>query len=301
MAGREAGELPSHSISGGELSRLPSCINGGELSRLTSCTDAAQVKLVRRKPDGLVRWELRQSRATVIWTRCTMERQRLETDGFPIVRKTRTIGSRLYVVPAQATFTGEVEINGDFEYTMLDLNDDFLKDWPCLDRFFEGPVSPEITRCLSALTSEASAPDNFFDLLAASWLVQTLAFLTRMTKNDLPAAKLSGGLTARDCRRLEDYIRTHLADGIRISSLAKQVDLGERHFTRVFSQMFNETPAAYISRLRIEKAKNLLTSTRLSMTDIALECGFSHAQHFSTKFHDVVGASPSRFRLIVTS
>ncbi len=230
-----------------------------------------------------------------------MERQRLETDGFPIVRQTRTIGSRLYVVPAQATFAGEVEVKGDFEYTLIFLNDNLLANWPCLNRFFEGPVSAEITRCLSALTSEASAPDNLFDLLAESWLVQTLAFLTRMTKSNLPAAKLSGGLNARDCRRLEEYMRSHLADSIRISSLAKQVNLGERHFTRVFSQMFNETPGAYISRLRIEKAKSLLTSTRLSMTNIALECGFSHAQHFSTKFHDVVGASPSQYRLIATS
>ena len=289
MAHREAGELPRH------------IINGGELSRLTSCTDAAQVELVRRRPDGLVRWKLRQSRAIVIWSRCTMERQHLETDGFPIVRKTRTVGSRLYVVPAQATFTGEVSISTDFEYTVVFLNDDMLANWPCLDRFFEGLVSPEITRCLSALTSEASSPDNLFDLLAESWLVQALAFLTRMTKSNLPAAKLSGGLNARDCRRLEDYVRGHLADAIRVSSLAKQVELGERHFTRVFSQMFNETPAAYITRLRIEKAKNLLTSTRRSMTDIALECGFSHAQHFSTKFRDVVGASPSQYRLIVTS
>ena len=283
----------------GELARH--IITGGELSRLTSCTEAAQIELVRRRSDGLVRWKMRQSRAIVIWSRCTMERQHFEIDGYSTVRKTRTSGSRLYVVPARATFSGEVAVDGDFDYTLIFLNDNTLANWACLDRFFEGPVSPEITRCLSALTSEASAPDNLFDLLAESWLVQTLAYLTRMTKSNLPAEKLSGGLNTKDCRRLEDYVRTHLADTIRVSSLAKQVDLGERHFTRVFFQMFNETPVAYVTRLRIEKAKSLLASTKVSMTDIALECGFSHAQHFSTKFHEVVGASPSQYRLIITS
>ena len=230
-----------------------------------------------------------------------MERQLLATDGLPTVRKTRTSGSRLYVVPAGTSFRGEVEVEGDFDYTLVFLNDDMLAKWACLDRFFEGQISPEITRCLSALTSEASAPDNLFDLLAESWLVQALAYLTRMTKTSQPARKLTGGLNTRDCRRVEDYVHAHLADSIKVSDLARHVDLGERHFTRVFSRMFNETPVSYVTRLRIEKAKSLLSSTKLSVTNIALECGFSHAQHFSSKFHEVVGTSPSQYRLLITA
>ena len=189
-----------------------------------------------------------------------MERQLLATDGFPTGRKTRTSGSRLYVVPAGATFHGEVQVEDDFDYTLIFLNDDMLARWDCLDRFYEGQISPEITRCLSALTSEASAPDNLFDLLAERWLVQTIAYHTRMTKATQPVLKLAGGLSTRDCRRVEEYVRAHLADSIRVSDLAENVDLGERHFTRVFARVFNETPVSYVTRLRVEKAKSLLSS-----------------------------------------
>jgi len=232
-----------------------------------------------------------------------MERQSLEADGVSPIKRARTLGSRLYVVPANATFDGEIEVQGDFEYTMVFINHSSLgpMKWDCLDRFFEGNVSPEITRCLAGVTGEAAAPDNLFDLLAESWLVQTLAFLTRMTTNGKPADRYRGGLTAADRRRVEDYIQAHLVDTIKLSDLARQVDLGERHFSRVFSQVFSETPVSYVMRLRIEKAKHLLAATKLSMTDIALECGFSHAQHFSTRFHEAVGTSPSRFRRIVLS
>ena len=291
MIEHAATELPRH------------LITGREVSRLTSQTEAAQVELVSRQPDGPVRWKFRQSRAVLIWSRCAMERQTLKADESSVLQRARTLGSRLYVIPANATFEGEIEVKENFEYTMVFINKSVLGPtrWSCLDRFFAGNVSPEITRCLAGVSGEAAAPDNLFDLLAESWLIQTLAFLTRMTTTDKSTDSYRGGLASADRRRIEDYIQAHLANSIKLSDLARQVDLGERHFSRVFSQVFHETPVSYVIRLRIEKAKRLLATTKLTVTEIALECGFSHAQHFSTRFHDAVGTSPSRFRRIVLS
>ena len=280
-----AGELPRHSIT------------GREVSRVTSHTQAAQVELVRRRPHGHVRWRFRQSRPVLIWSRCAIEEQVLQAEGAATVTRPRNLGSRLWIVPANATFAGDIRVSHDFDYTMVFLNSTDLAStrWSCLDHFFEGNVCPEITTCLTSLTGEAASPDNLFDLLAESWIVQTLAFLTR-TSSPPPPAGHRGGLTMPDRRRIEDYIRANLAAPIRMSSLARQVGLGERHFSRVFSQVFGEPPVSYIIRLRIEKAKHLLTTTRLPLTEIALEAGFCHAQHFSTKFHTSTGLSPSQFR-----
>jgi len=78
--------------------------------------------------------------------------------------------------------------------------------------------------------------------------------------------------------------------------LADTVDLSSDHFRRAFKASTGSSPHAMASRIRVEKAKRLLTGTRQSMTEIALELGFSSASHFSTRFKQLTGMSPTDWR-----
>jgi AraC-like DNA-binding protein len=68
------------------------------------------------------------------------------------------------------------------------------------------------------------------------------------------------------------------------------------HFLRLFRQAFNKTPHQYLVERRIEKAKELLSSDELRVTDVCFEVGFQSLGSFSTLFHKSVGHAPITYR-----
>ncbi len=105
-----------------------------------------------------------------------------------------------------------------------------------------------------------------------------------------------GGLPPRVCRRVEDYIEAHLDAPIRISDLAAVAGLSEFHFARMFKLSKGEAPHSFVQRRRMERAKQLLTQTRMPMTELALLCGFASQSHFAACFRKQVGLTPRQFR-----
>jgi AraC-like DNA-binding protein len=68
------------------------------------------------------------------------------------------------------------------------------------------------------------------------------------------------------------------------------------HFAREFKQAFGETPGAYLSRRRVERAKDLLRSANLNVTEVCMLVGFSSLGSFSSRFSELVGQSPSAYQ-----
>jgi AraC-like DNA-binding protein len=68
------------------------------------------------------------------------------------------------------------------------------------------------------------------------------------------------------------------------------------HFLRLFRQAFNKTPHQYLVERRIERAKELLSSRDLRVTDICFEVGFESLGSFSSLFHKTVGHPPITYR-----
>ena len=96
--------------------------------------------------------------------------------------------------------------------------------------------------------------------------------------------------------RVIDYLRDHLDKPLKLEDLAKVACFSKYHFHRVFSTMTGETVNDFTNRLRLEKAARLLTKTRQSLTEIALECGFSSSATFSRSFKQSFNTSPSQYR-----
>jgi len=68
------------------------------------------------------------------------------------------------------------------------------------------------------------------------------------------------------------------------------------HFCRVFKRHLKQSPISYLIGLRIERARNLLKTTDLSMSEVAALVGFNDISNFSRMFKELNGVSPSRFR-----
>jgi AraC family transcriptional regulator len=92
------------------------------------------------------------------------------------------------------------------------------------------------------------------------------------------------------------YIHQHLHDPLPLSRLADYVAYSPYHFTRIFKERIGLSPQYYISSLRLQKAKDLLLRTNLSIRDIGLEIGQQSLGTFTTRFTERVGVTPSDFR-----
>ncbi len=105
-----------------------------------------------------------------------------------------------------------------------------------------------------------------------------------------------GGLAGWQQRRVVDFLDEHLAEDISLNTLADLVRLSPYHFLRCFKQVFGEPPHRYWAARRIERAKALLANPRASITEIALDVGFSTTSAFSAAFRRMTGQTPTDYR-----
>ncbi|MCU0565662.1 MAG: AraC family transcriptional regulator [Oculatellaceae cyanobacterium Prado106] len=111
-----------------------------------------------------------------------------------------------------------------------------------------------------------------------------------------PTSSPSSALDFLTLKRLKDYIEDHLAEELAIETLAELVPMSQFHFARAFKSVMGEPPHRYVLQRRIERAKVLLSATRLSVAEIAYQVGFSNQSHFTAQFRKTVGATPKQFR-----
>jgi len=93
-----------------------------------------------------------------------------------------------------------------------------------------------------------------------------------------------------------DWIQRDLDTELGLESLAERAGVSAFHFHRVFRESVGEPPAAYVRRLRLERAALSLKYSRRPVTDIAFEAGYESHEAFTRAFAARFGAAPCRFR-----
>ncbi len=97
--------------------------------------------------------------------------------------------------------------------------------------------------------------------------------------------------------RVMDYIEKHLNEEITLDKIAQIACFSPFHFHRIFSTLTGETLNTFIQRIRIERAaQQLRNEEKISINEIANNCGFSSAAHFSRTFRKYFGLTAKEFR-----
>jgi AraC-like DNA-binding protein len=97
-------------------------------------------------------------------------------------------------------------------------------------------------------------------------------------------------------RRARDLIDRDYAEPLDLYAMAGEAGYSRFHFARAFTAAYGETPRSYLTRRRIERAKTLLRTANLSVTEICILVGFASLGSFSSRFRELVGRSPSEYR-----
>src|SRR5215467_754770 len=95
--------------------------------------------------------------------------------------------------------------------------------------------------------------------------------------------------------RVIDYLRANLSRQIKLEELAKVACFSDFHFHRIFGAVSGETLNGFTNRIRLEKAARLLRYSDRSLTDIALDCGFSSSATFARAFRSGYDTTPTEF------
>ncbi|HET9139641.1 AraC family transcriptional regulator [Actinophytocola sp.] len=98
-------------------------------------------------------------------------------------------------------------------------------------------------------------------------------------------------------RRARDLMDARFAEALDLDGMAASAGFSRYHFAREFRAAFGETPRAYLTRRRIERAKDLLANVNLTVTEVCMLVGFTSLGSFSSRFTDLVGCPPSVYRL----
>ena len=135
--------------------------------------------------------------------------------------------------------------------------------------------------------------------LAADLLVRSLAMqmLRRHSNLTPPTLRKPAGLPAKRLQRVMEYVQANMSMSLTLGELASVCDLSSSHFARAFRQETGSTPHRYVTRVRMERARELLENTKLSVPDVGMACGYEQATHFATMFKKLVGATPREWRL----
>jgi AraC-like DNA-binding protein len=111
-----------------------------------------------------------------------------------------------------------------------------------------------------------------------------------------PVPQARGGLPPAALNRIREYIEAHLSDSIELVQLSAIAGLSVFHFARQFKQSVGVSPHHYLVGKRIERAKELLAGTNLSLSEIAFATGFSDQSHLTRHFRQMIGLAPGQFR-----
>lgn len=150
----------------------------------------------------------------------------------------------------------------------------------------------EINKIMIQLHQEYSTHSSGYKTMITSLFLQMVTKLSRLyevTSKQEETDVLSLANPAA-------YMERHFREDIRIEKLSEMANMSTRHFRRIFHGIYGISPLKYITSLRIQHASTLLISTDMPVTEIAIQCGFSDANYFSSKFKEATGKSPVAFR-----
>ncbi|GAF63366.1 putative DNA-binding protein [Bacillus sp. TS-2] len=150
----------------------------------------------------------------------------------------------------------------------------------------------EIYHTLKSLVLELDSKEEEQELMVQLHMTQLFVWLARMMKNALPQNEESNVYV----KRAIDFLHQNYDCDIKIKDVGEAVNLHPGYLHRIFKKQMNVTMVEYLTSLRIEKAKMLLSETDIPIIDISVYVGMNSRQYFSLLFKKYTGTTPLQYR-----
>lgn len=173
---------------------------------------------------------------------------------------------------------------------------------PIVEKCFSAPVisippanRDKIEQLLFDMCSEMSNPDKTSEKMLSLLFETLMIYLYRFSSFKVSAIK-NDDETYNKILDAVTYINKNYSSDISVSQLSHMSFLSQSYFCRKFKNIIGMPAAQYINCIRMNEAIKLLTTTALSITEIAAATGFTSSNYFGDMFKKYKGLSPQQFR-----
>lgn len=160
------------------------------------------------------------------------------------------------------------------------------------------PERERLEACMRAVMLEIAARAQEYQVMAHARLMEFLVLANRVQAarrqglgSLLPPPESSPAVS-----RAIIFMESRLTQDLTLDAIARAAHLSPHYFCEVFKVTTGLTPGQYLNQLRIEHAKNLLSTRDLSIGEVALQCGFPDSSYFARVFKKSVGTSPRAYQ-----
>ena len=195
-----------------------------------------------------------------------------------------------------------------FDFNMLTGNAADASSIKYFNPFLEGNylspkiISPddshyyELKECVLEIISTHSKHVNFFEIKIKSELYKLFFVLFKYFFKCRNGDTIIKDSTTRNIKIILDYISENYAKPITIDELAEKVNLSKHYFMRFFKKYMGMTCIEYINDYRLNIAANLLVTTRMQITEVAISIGITNLSYFNRIFRKKYNMTPKEYR-----
>ena len=205
---------------------------------------------------------------------------------------------RHYTV-APANLVGTCELSSELDFLALEFSPDAFEEHlgtrGDLGRLHTGCQRDELVMQLVERLWLESV-EGLTSLESDGLSMALVILLVRASHTDFRKPDRSSALSKPRLNRLFEYVESHLADDFNMADLSRAIGYSTSAIASGVRTATGFSPWQFVLLRRVERAKSLLTSSQRTMSEIALECGFSSSQHFATAFRKQVGTTPGAYR-----
>ncbi len=181
----------------------------------------------------------------------------------------------------------------------------YLRDFPLIEKLYE--KDRKITSILSSIknASESISGNEIYIEEQMIFLLEYLFHTQEKIKkeiNKISSVRKSTKLEIyKRLNTVKDYIESCYNERIKLTDLAKNACMCEHHMLREFKKYFHITPHQYLTNIRLEKSKEMLSENHKAISEISSAIGFEHQSSFSQLFVQKYKISPMKFRQLASS
>jgi len=148
--------------------------------------------------------------------------------------------------------------------------------------------NPAMNGIIGKIIHELKFNDNFSELIIEGYILELLGYLGR--ENHTDSTRFPGWI-----KHIFEYLNDNYANQFTLDDIASQVNMHPAYIVNAFKTHTGCTMGGYVRKIRIQNACNNL-STGISLSQLALECGFSDQSHFNRSFKKETGLTPLVYR-----
>lgn len=154
----------------------------------------------------------------------------------------------------------------------------------------------EFINTLLKLYNICSEKKDGFELNAMSYIFSICSILFNNVKADITQCENLVDKNITTLHNMIGFIQENYSKKITLKDIAAAGNVCRSSCCEIFKTILNKSPFIYLTEYRLEKSTELLINSFYSITEVALQCGFSNSSYFTETFHKYLGYTPSEYR-----